>query len=311
MLPLPWKGLSLLLKGGVTIWALAYVGHKLSAEAARGWEHLLPAHPGWLAGALLLLPFNLGIEARKWQQLVERFYPGLRFSTALEAVLVGGAAGIFTPNRWGEYAGRVLTLAPGQRLEAAICTFVSRFAQMAPTFTGGALALALLSPQLFPEQGLWMSLGGLLCSACVALTALAPAQAAAWIALAPLPLRYRTLAVATLRRLDAPLLGQVLGWSALRYAVFTLQYVLLMYAFGFEGTALLALALASLVFAVKSCIPSVSLAELGIRESVALTLMGAFGVPALTAAGSALMLYVLNLALPALLGAALIWKVRC
>ena len=94
----------------------------------------------------------------------------------------------------------------------------------------------------------------------------------------------------------------VYGLSGLRYLTFTLQYVLLLPVFGYSQSFGLAVVLIWIIFLIKSVIPSISLAELGIRESVAIAVMSAVGIAAITAAGSTFLLYLFNIALPALVG---------
>ena len=85
----------------------------------------------WLLLALLLLPINYLLEAVKWRQLLRHaIRPGI--SSAVGHVLVGQASGFITPNRLGDYAGRVLGFAPEQRLEAAIATLAARCCRCSP-----------------------------------------------------------------------------------------------------------------------------------------------------------------------------------
>jgi hypothetical protein len=62
-----------------------------------------------------------------------------------------------------------------------------------------------------------------------------------------------------------------------------------------------------LVFLFKSVVPTVVLTELGVRESLALWLLGGLGlwVPGVLAATTAL--FILNLLLPGLGGVAVLW----
>ena len=88
----------------------------------------------------------------------------------------------------------------------------------------------------------------------------------------------------------------------MRYLAFSFQYYLLLIAFGYQGSLLLALAMILAVFLIKSVIPSITLTELGIRESVAMVIMGGFAVSSFTAFSSTFLLYVINIILPALVG---------
>ena len=96
----------------------------------------------------------------------------------------------------------------------------------------------------------------------------------------------------------------------MRYLAFSLQYYFLLIAFGYEGSFLLALAMILAVFLVKSVIPSITLTELGIRESVAMTIMGVFAVSGFIAFSSTFLLYLINIILPALVGLVFINRLK-
>src|SRR5512135_2918364 len=59
----------------------------------------------WLVISLVFV--NWGIEARKWQVLLRTMQP-FNFFTAYKSVLSGVTLSINTPNRIGEYGGRIL-----------------------------------------------------------------------------------------------------------------------------------------------------------------------------------------------------------
>ena len=113
-----------------------------------------------------------------------------------------------------------------------------------------------------------------------------------------------------LAELDRTLLLKITGLAICRYLTFTGQYYLLMLAFGYEGSFLLAIGMVWAIFFVKSVIPSISLTELGIRESIAIALMGTFAVPAVTAFTSTFVLYVFNIILPAVVGLLFVHKLK-
>ncbi|MDX5436257.1 MAG: flippase-like domain-containing protein, partial [Pontibacter sp.] len=87
-----------------------------------------------------LIPINWGFEARKWQLLGQKLEP-LSFWQAYRAVMVGLTLGFITPNRFGDYAGRVLELKSRQRLEAIGAIFIGRFCQLVATVLAGSAGL--------------------------------------------------------------------------------------------------------------------------------------------------------------------------
>jgi hypothetical protein len=104
-------------------------------------------------------------------------------------------------------------------------------------------------------------------------------------------------------------LRRTLVISVLRYLVIVSQYGLLLSAFSEMPVSLWAsVGLASTVFLLKSAIPSFTLAELGIREGLALLVAPLFGLPLVPVFNATFTLFLLNLVLPALAGAgALLW----
>ena len=66
---------------------------------------------GWLLLAVLLMPFNWALETEKWRQLTSNFEP-ISFGKAYKAIFAGVLFSVFTPNRVGEYGGRILWVRP-------------------------------------------------------------------------------------------------------------------------------------------------------------------------------------------------------
>ena len=67
------------------------------------------------------MPVNWGLEARKWQ-LALRPVGGIAYRNAFKAVFTGAAVASFTPNRMGEYLGRILYIREGHRTQAIALT---------------------------------------------------------------------------------------------------------------------------------------------------------------------------------------------
>jgi uncharacterized membrane protein YbhN (UPF0104 family) len=266
------------------------------------------ARPGWALAALALLPANVGLEAYRWHRLVRRVAPAVRFRTALAAVVAGYPLGQLTPGRLGDYVGRVLYLRAVPAGASAALTFAERMATLACCLVFGLAAL----PFFFAANA------GLATVAWAAVVAVAAGGTAGLLAclLHPdlgrralatlLPFARLRRAFATLDRFDgADALG-LLALSALRYAVFSTQFVLLVRAFdpaAALGGAYLGVAL---VFFAKSAVPPVTLGDLGVRESAAVFFLGFYGVAEAAAFNASLGLFAVNILLPALAGLVLL-----
>ncbi len=306
------------LRWALTLTALVYIGWTLYHQHV--WEQSIWQvweHAAWLPFALsiFLLPINLWLEVKKWCLLVTQAQPGYSLNSAWRGVLAGAAAGIFTPNRMGDYAGRLMYLPAGLHVEAAVYTFVSRIAQMAVTLLLGTLALW----GLYLDGG-WLGwafgwLSALLSlSSVLALLATLAFQFPGKVlyVVERIPIRGKIMAQISqaLLCLTPPLIRQVWWLSLFRGLVFVGQYSLIMLAFLDGSTWPLVLASVCLVFLLKSVVPAMALAELGLRESVALMVMGAFGWTSAHIVFGTFGLYVINLVIPALLGLGWMLKSR-
>src|SRR5688500_3856291 len=109
----------------------------------QAWRSLTGAD-GWKIVLVLLLMFiNWGIEARKWQLAVRRIQR-VGFYNSLRAIFAGTTLGFFTPNRMGEYLGRMWFIREGSRLRAISLTIVCSMAQLLVTLLAGCIGIYFL-----------------------------------------------------------------------------------------------------------------------------------------------------------------------
>ena len=90
-----------------------------------------------------LMLVNWGIEARKWQLAIRRIQP-IPFQKALKAIFTGTTLAFFTPNRMGEYMGRILYIEKGKRIQAVSLTIVCSMAQLLVTLSAGLVGLVFM-----------------------------------------------------------------------------------------------------------------------------------------------------------------------
>lgn len=295
-------------------WLAFSVGRQVAEQSQLGaaWLHIQRSFftPNilLLIAAVLLAGLNWWLEACKWRLLVATLWPmGYRQSVA--SVLSGVSFAVSTPNRVGEYLGRLLYLPPALRMRGAALSFAGNISQLLVTLVagwGGLLWLRQPLQSLVPET---------VVSLCLWLTALGcllllwlygwGLQGAARVG-KHLPASWQRHLPSV--RLGGGLLLQLFGLSVLRYGVFVVQYLLVFCCFGVlvsPGT----LALAMCVwFWAMAIIPTVALAEAGIRGKLSLVLVGLFSANNLGITLTALVVWLLNLVLPALAGSGLILR---
>ena len=98
-------------------------------------------YPFWIVFVLMFV--NWGIEARKWQLLM---LPLERFSLlkSFKAVLAGCSITMLTPNRIGEYGGRIMYVQEQHRLRAISLTILGSISQLTITMLMGTVGLLVL-----------------------------------------------------------------------------------------------------------------------------------------------------------------------
>ncbi len=89
-------------------------------------------------------------------------------------------------------------------------------------------------------------------------------------------------------------------WATLRYAIFSTQFVILLVAFGFNGSLIEAYSGVFLLYVIQSYIPGSFLSELGVREVLSVLFFASFFENPLGAPLAAFCLWVLNIGLPIL-----------
>jgi len=94
----------------------------------------------WLIPVIVLLPINWLIEAVKWR-LVLRKSHSITLKNAFKSVLAGTSTGVISPNRVGEFAGRILLLPENIRSEAIGLNFVCSFTQLWSTILFGTISV--------------------------------------------------------------------------------------------------------------------------------------------------------------------------
>src|SRR4029078_12723845 len=107
---------------------------------------------------ILLMIVNWSIETIKWKISVAPIQK-VSFIKAFKAVLSGVSFSVSTPNRIGEYLGRVLYMDDGNRLKTISITIVGSISQLIITLLMGCIGLFVLRPDIEASHlvsPLWM-----------------------------------------------------------------------------------------------------------------------------------------------------------
>jgi hypothetical protein len=268
----------------------------------------------WLV--ILFVFINWGMEARKWQLLMHAVQP-ISFFTAFKSVLCGVTVSLNTPNRIGEYGGRILFVHEGNRIKAVTLSIAGGMSQLIITMLMGCFGLGylLLSPQVsagmmgisvfWLQIFLFGSIGG-------TIVFLLFFFRMNWLVrlIERLPYAGRfSKYISVLEAFDAKILLRLLSISFFRYVVFVLQYIFMFQLLQVEQNAWSAFWIITVMFWILAIIPSIAIADLGIRGTVAKTLFS-YSSNTLGILTATFGIWFVNLFIPALIGSLLILGIK-
>jgi hypothetical protein len=270
----------------------------------------------WLVVALM--PLNWALEARKWQ-LALRPVGGIRFQSALKAVFTGAAVAAFTPNRMGEYLGRILYVKEGRRMKAIALTIVSSMAQLMTTLAlglAGVLFIRATPHREIPGQlNLQLVLNILLAVVPVALLSLTfiycrLTRVTDWLLKIPGARKYSAY-IKVLENFDPATLRRIFFLSFGRYIVFVVQYSLVFPVFGVEVGLWQGIGGMSVVFLVMAIVPTLTfLTELGLRWEASIQVLEIYSSNMVGIFATSFAIWLINLIIPAMIGSLLIVSIK-
>lgn len=277
-------------------------------------ERLTGANWFLLIAAVALMPLNWLAEMKKWHQFVQRYQPFSQW-LAYRAVLAGISFSLFTPNRVGEYGGRILFVRPTHQWKAIIANLVGNFAQLMVLLAAGAggavwfaLRFGLVDPYLVYTYSVF-ALGslGLMFFGYFNIDLIIPlAKRIPWLN----HIKRFVKDIRVLRRFSVRELADILRWAIIRYAIYCTQYFLLLQYFGIETGVLPGFLSIFTIFLLQTSIPLPPVVELLMRGNVAVHVWSLFGANEVSILAATFGLWIINLILPALAGAFFIFNVN-
>ncbi len=273
----------------------------------------------------LLMFVNLGMESWKWKFLIKKIEK-IPFFTSYQAVLTGISVSAFTPNRVGEYFGRVFILKKANHWEGILITIIGSMSQLITTILLGSIGLLIFLHEFIDLLGYFFGYFyyGLFAiviiidffillfyfNVSILTSFLQKFTRKKWI-------KFREhLSVFSLYSQKELLV--VLLISIFRYLIFTFQFYLLLRLFSVQIPIYYSFVLVSVVYFVMAAIPTIALAELGIRGSVSIYFIGLFfekydlltdqiNIGIFSASST---LWLINIIIPAIVGTIFVFRLK-
>lgn len=257
---------------------------------------------------LIFMPLNWTIELKKWRFLLLR-HQFMTYWQSVQSLLLGILLSLLTPNRTGELAGRLLHVEKENRWQVFYINLICSFAQLSTTFFCGLLALIYwrmeLQQLLQIDSNLILigSIGGFLLLVYIYISS---------------KRLFRFLSFLNQKlRSKADLISFSLSdrlrlnfFSLMRYGVFVLQFDILLMILNPTLTITDASAMVALIYMLAAIVPTAWISDLPIRTSIAYLVLELFGFSGLSGLMASVLLWLINLLIPALIGLSVLPKVN-
>jgi hypothetical protein len=271
---------------------------KLSSTDYHQWVLLLVV--------FVLMFLNWGIEAVKWKFAVKNIHE-ISFKRAFAAVLAGSSVSLFMPNRTGEFAGRIFALPSGKRIQGIFASVAASFSQLIITIICGTIAIITYFI-LYPENALTEKNISYLIIIPVGLTAILSIVLyfkIGWFTFLFKKwnfLKKYTDKAKVLSEYTTSTLLHFFTLSFFRYLVFLIQFHLLIVFFGIEISFINSILATAMTFYIVTLIPTFTLAEIGVRGSVAVLFFGFYSGAYTEIVAASTLLWLINIVTPGAMG---------
>ncbi len=311
------KVLSILLKAIILILAAVFIAYKLTNNNnLENFSNLVKSIPArevyfTIGVVIALMLLNWLIEAVKWRFLVKNVQR-INLWTAIESVFCGLTLAVFTPNRIGEYGGRVFFLSPSRRVLGLVAMGIGSVGQMVITNILGSLALVWFVLVFLNLHSAYEI--GIVALACILIAFFALFYFnIAWLlgllGRIPFLTRFKRF-FKVLSRYDKPGLLKVFLLCLARFVVFTSQYCVLIHMLIPQMPIFQMAMMVFILFFIQSALPSLDLLDVGIRTLTASYFFSYITHQDVAIIAATAMIWLVNLIIPAILGSAFVFKLN-
>ncbi|WP_304067473.1 lysylphosphatidylglycerol synthase domain-containing protein [Pedobacter glucosidilyticus] len=311
------KNISYLIKISILLCAAIFIHKRLTDNSnLRNFEELMAdLHPKQvtltLVGIFLLMFFNWFLESIKWKFLIAKVEV-ISIRKAIESIFCGLTWAVFTPNRIGEYGGRIFFLSPRKRIQGAVLMSVGHISQMVITNIAGAIALLWFLHQfVIQEINLLFAIGFVIAVFCFFLILFY--FNIHWLNSLLNKLKFLnrfTSYFKVLTNFSQTELLKVMLLSLGRFAVFTSQYILIIHVLVPEIPYYQISLLVFILFFVQSALPSLDLLDIGVRSMTATYFFSFITHQEIAIMAAASLIWLVNLIIPAILGSFFVFKLN-
>jgi hypothetical protein len=311
------KLLSYSLKAAILILAAYFIYHRITNNSdLKRFEKLVKGIKRTEAIAVmscivLLMLVNWVAEACKWKYITRKLAK-ITYWRAIESVFCGLTWAIFTPNRIGEYGGRVMFLPNRKRIHGIFVMAIGSFGQNVITNVLGLIAL-----MWFAATFLHLNIAIFLALSLAALGFMALLLIfyfnIGWLVtllnrIKFLKKYHRFFDI--MGRYHTTELMNIMWWCLVRFFVFSFQYFLVIHLLLPDMEVFPMMMMVFILFFVQSALPSLDLLDVGVRSMTASVFFAYITNQNIAVMAAVSSIWFINLILPAILGSVFVLKVR-
>ena len=263
--------------------------------------------------AIILFPINIFFESIKWKIQLKPI-ENISIKKSFLSIFTGISAGMFFPNRTGNFLGRIFMLEKGDRIKAALVTVVGGMAQMIVT-----VIIGLIASIFFIQKYITLYIIGVFSiSTLLSILYFNIHILKYFNFLIPKKFKDKTKEYFEIFSLyNKTELLKILAISCLRYLLYTFQFVLLIWAFNIPLTYFKSMIPISLTYLLMMIVPFITITEIAVRGSVSiivferwLTINGIDNSLGIMVFSASSLLWILNIAIPSIIGLLLTYRLK-
>ena len=246
---------------------------------------------------LILTIFNWFFEILKWKKLVN-FIGKISLVDSMKQSLAALTASLITPNRIGDYAAKAAYFPKSIRKRVLTLNLLAHMSQMMATVIFGIWGLYMFWTTYGLDLPLFKIARLIVIVFMIVLLTVFSANRK--------NIKVRGLSLRSffefIRSLPLSLKLQTIGFSILRYLIFSFQFYLLLKFFGVSVSYERAMIVITSMYFLSSIIPTFVLTDVLVKGSIALYLFNIVRVNDLTILSIITLMWILNFVIPAFLG---------
>lgn len=308
------KYLSIIIKIVIVFFSFYFIYHQLVEN--KSFEELdisvlidtVKKNKVYLVGVILMMFLNWLVEALKWRYMISKI-ENISIMTAYRAVFTGITVSTFTPNRIGEYGGRVFCLEKGDRIKAVFITVLCSMSQLLVTILYGSISLFILFDEILIDKTFLSVSLLILLNLFLLFSYFNISHIVNFLGKFKLIKSFKKyLEVLVMYNYIDLIIAFI--YSNTRYFIFSLQFIMLLHVFGINISFMDAILSVMLIFFFITITPTITIAEIGVRGSVAIFVLGLFSSNDIAILSSTTLLWLINLIIPAIIGSFFIFSLK-